>query len=92
MARMYLPPSTPPAEEPKAKPAEATQPESTPQGSVERTVKLAEPAASASPPANASKADWVDYAVTYRAADKDEAEAMTRNVLAEKYGRPSEGD
>lgn len=94
MARIYLPPSTPPPDDKPgrkavAEPAAVTKPEAKPE-QAERTVQLAEPAAAVPPPANASKADWVDYAVTYRGADKDAAEAMTRNALAEKYGQ--EGD
>jgi hypothetical protein len=37
------------------------------------------------PARNASKAAWVDYAVA-QGADRDEAEALGRDVLAETYG------
>lgn len=38
------------------------------------------------PKGNASKAEWVAYAVA-QGADKDEADAMTRDALADKYGK-----
>jgi hypothetical protein len=39
------------------------------------------------PPAKtASKAAWVDYAVDARAADRTEAEAMTKADLVDRYG------
>jgi len=37
------------------------------------------------PAASASKADWVDFAVEH-GATRDEAEAQTRDQLAETYG------
>jgi hypothetical protein len=39
------------------------------------------------PPAKtATKPEWVEYAVTKRGADRDEAEALTKGDLIEKYG------
>jgi hypothetical protein len=40
------------------------------------------------PKGNASKAEWVAYAVA-QGADHDEADAMTRDDLAAKYGKDS---
>jgi hypothetical protein len=37
------------------------------------------------PPGNASKAAWVDYAVS-QGADRDEAEGYTRDELVARYG------
>jgi hypothetical protein len=48
----------------------------------------AEPGEPAQPKGNASKAEWVDYAVA-RGADHDEADAMTRDDLAATYGKDS---
>lgn len=52
-------------------------------GSVEQGAEGAE--ASEEPAKSASKASWVDYAVS-RGADREEADAMTRSDLIERYG------
>jgi hypothetical protein len=39
----------------------------------------------AQPPASASKATWVDYAVDHRGADRADAEGMTRDQLVTQY-------
>jgi hypothetical protein len=42
------------------------------------------------PPAvNASKAHWIGYAVRVHGVKPDDAEAMTKNDLVEKFGQPS---
>jgi hypothetical protein len=41
------------------------------------------------PAANASKAHWIGYAVRVHGVKPDDAEAMTKNDLIEKYGQPS---
>lgn len=46
-----------------------------------------EPKAEQRPAQNASKADWVGYAVRMHGADPDEADGMTKADLVEKYGR-----
>jgi hypothetical protein len=38
------------------------------------------------PSGNASKAEWVDYAVKYHGVSQDEAEAMTATDLKDTYG------
>lgn len=45
-----------------------------------------EPEAELPPAANASKAHWVGYVVRAHGLSPDDAEAMTRNDLIEKYG------
>jgi hypothetical protein len=41
------------------------------------------------PAANASKAHWIGYAVRVHSVKPDDAEAMTKNDLIEKYGPAS---
>jgi hypothetical protein len=43
------------------------------------------------PAKNAQKADWVGWAVV-QGADADEADAMTKADLIEKYGTPQPGE
>lgn len=43
-------------------------------------------AADEAPAKNASKADWVDYAVNVKDADREYAESKTRDELAEEFG------
>lgn len=47
--------------------------------------EAAEEAGDDRPAGNASKADWVAYAVT-QGADPDEAEGLSRDELREQYG------
>ncbi|MCC5574480.1 hypothetical protein IMZ11_02340 [Microtetraspora sp. AC03309] len=45
-----------------------------------------EPGVELPPAANASKAHWIGYAVRVHNVRPDDAEAMTKNDLIEKYG------
>jgi len=45
-----------------------------------------DPAADVPPAATASKADWVDYAVTFKGAAREQAERLTKANLANLYG------
>jgi len=78
MARIYLPSSVPAEEEPAAVETEPDEP-----------VDVAEPTQEeipvrSAPARNASKVDWVDYAVV-QGADRADAEALTRDELADRY-------
>lgn len=48
-----------------------------------------EPDVEQPPPANASKAAWIGYAVRVHGVRPDDAEAMTKPDLIEKFGSPS---
>lgn len=56
-----------------------------PAAPVDEDTELVEPAG------NASKADWVDYAVA-KGADPAEAEGCTRDDLRKSFGTPPAGD
>lgn len=77
MARIYVKPSSQPDEE--SGPVEVREPAPILGGSTEGEV------VSAAPTRNASKVDWVDYAVT-QGADRGETEELSRDELAELYG------
>jgi hypothetical protein len=54
----------------------------------EQAAEAAARAVAAKPPQpSAAKHTWVDFAVEQRGADRDQAEALTRDQLAAKYGR-----
>ena len=80
--------------EPGTQPVLAAEPEGPPgtfaeQLNVPETPEAAEPEGEAEyePPArSALKAEWVDHAVEQHGADRDEAEAMTKDELMDRYG------
>jgi hypothetical protein len=52
--------------------------------------RRAEEEQNAPPPATASKADWADFAVRVRGADRAEAEKLNRDELRRKYRDPEQ--
>jgi hypothetical protein len=75
MARYYLPPTVPPDE--PAGPAEVREP-AQPLSSLDENKDKA-------PARNATTDAWVHYAVS-KGADPDDAEALTRDELIDRYG------
>jgi hypothetical protein len=87
---MYLPPSTPPPDEPEAGLVELTEPAAADAPPAPAALAEPKPPQLTPPDVGAPKADWVDYAVLC-GADRDEAQAMSKAKLVEKYGSP-QGD
>lgn len=60
-------------------------PHYTVEGECDRRGNLLQPAATSGPTTSDRKAVWVDHAVSH-GADRDDAEAMTKDELIDQYG------